>query len=83
MCVNCSKTCKKQLADTMINRFFFRIDPSKVYFLRFILEGYDNLFVLSTIDRQDGLVEVHYVESAMDDLCTILTEIGDFIGLRS
>ena len=67
----------------MIRRIVFRIDASRVYFLRFILEGYDNLFVLSTIDRTEGLVEIHYVKSAQDDLHSILEEIGDFIGLAA
>lgn len=67
----------------MIRRFVFRMEPSRVYFLRFILEGYDNLFVLSTIDRKEGLVEIHYVKSAEDDLRSILEEIGDFIGLEA
>jgi len=67
----------------MIRRFLFRMNPSRVYFLRFVLEGYDNLFVLSTIDRKEGLVEIQYVKSAEDDLCSVLTEIGPFIGLSA
>ena len=67
----------------MIRHIVFRIDPSMVYFLRFILEGYDNLFVLSTIDRTEGLVKIHYVKSAENDLHSILEETGDFIGLAA
>lgn len=65
----------------MIISSIFKMNPSRVYFLKFILEGYDNLFVLSTIDRQKGIVEIQYVEGMEDDLQCILEEIGDFIGL--
>ncbi len=65
----------------MISSSIFKMNPSRVYFLKFILEGYDNLFVLSTIDRQKGIVEIQYVEGMEDDLQCILEEIGDFIGL--
>ncbi len=65
----------------MIAHKILKIHPSKVYFLRFILEGYDNLFVLSTLDKADGLIEIQYVESSEDDLNSILEEIGHFIGL--
>ena len=67
----------------MIRTRYFRMDPSRVYFLKFILEGYDNLFVLSTIDRKEALVEIQYVAGLEDELGSILEEIGDFIGLRS
>ncbi len=67
----------------MLRRSVFRIDPSMVYFLRFILEGYDNLFVLSTIDSTEGLVEIHYAKGAEDDLHSVLEEAGNFIGLAA
>ncbi|NPA94146.1 MAG: DUF4911 domain-containing protein [Thermodesulfobacteria bacterium] len=59
-----------------------KITPSKVFLLRFILEGYDNMFVLTTVDKQSGVVEIQYCESAYDQLCTILDEIGNEIGLE-
>ncbi len=67
----------------MMGRLHLHIDPSMVYFLRFILEGYDNLFVLSTIDSKKGLVEIIYVENALNDLQALLDETGNFIGLVS
>lgn len=65
----------------MIDQIFLIVDPSKVYLLKFILEGYDNLFVLSTVDRARGLVEIAYEKSSVHDLCSILIEIMDDIGL--
>jgi len=37
-----------------------RIDPQQIYFLKFILEAYDNLTIMSTVDRIEGLMELKY-----------------------
>jgi hypothetical protein len=51
------------------------IRPEKIHFLKFILEGYDGLGVLSTIDRSAGLVEVRYPPMVKDDLQDLLEEL--------
>ncbi len=76
-----STASRKQ--DGNIRSSRFRMDPSRVYFLKFILEGYDNLFVLSTIDSERGIVEIQHVEGTRQELNSILMEVSDFIGLRS
>lgn len=37
-----------------------RIDPEQIYFLKFILEAYDNLTIMSTVDRFEGAMELKY-----------------------
>ena len=64
-----------------LEKFTLRIDPSLVYFFRFILEGYDNMFVLSTVDQRAGLVEVHAVKGSVKDLLLILRSLKSIIGL--
>ncbi len=51
------------------------IRPGKIHFLKFILEGYDGLGVLSTIDRAAGLVEIRYPPMVKDDLLNLLDEL--------
>lgn len=58
-----------------------RMRPSAVYFLRFILEGYDNLFILTTLDRDEGLVTVQTGEDQLQDLYIILESVQAEIGL--
>jgi hypothetical protein len=58
-----------------------RIDPSSVYLLRFLLEGYDNLFLMSTVDHIAGIVEIRVAEGAMEDLRRILGSITGTLGL--
>jgi len=66
-----------------IHTLLIKIDPTNVYFLRFILEGYDNMYVLSTIDKKEGLVEIQYCACAQKELKEILLEIGDTIGIKT
>jgi phospholipid N-methyltransferase len=40
-------------------RRYYRIDRRQIHFLRFILEGYDGVAVLTTIDPSEGLVVLH------------------------
>ncbi len=62
-------------------KLLLRIDPRAVYLLRFLLEGHDHMFLLTTLDRMHGIVEISLVRSAADDLCSILSEIEAQIGL--
>lgn len=70
-----------ELSMAELETFTLRIDPSSVYFFRFILEGYDNMFVLSTVDQRAGLVEVRAVKGSLKDLLLILRSLKSIIGL--
>ncbi len=58
------------------------IDPRSVHLLRFILEAYDNLFILTTLDQQKGVVEVAMARGEGDALEVIVEELADKIGVR-
>lgn len=48
-----------------------KISPERIHFLKFILEGYDGMALLSTKDPGEGLVEVRYpveIESELKEL---------------
>ena len=64
-----------------LETFTLRIDPSSVYFFRFILEGYDNMFMLSTVDQRAGLVDVRAAKGSLKDLLLILRSLKSIIGL--
>jgi hypothetical protein len=38
---------------------YYRVDRRQIHFLKFILEGYDGVAVLTTIDPSEGLVVLH------------------------
>ena len=56
-----------------------RISPDRIHFLKFILEGYDNLAILSTVDARQGLIEIRYPPESKEDLTDLLTEITSAI----
>jgi len=56
-----------------------RISPDRIHYLKFILEGYDNLATLSTVDARQGLVKIRYTPEVEKDLTQLLTEIASDI----
>jgi hypothetical protein len=56
-----------------------KISPDRIHFLKFILEGYDNLAIMSTVDARQGLVEIRYPPEVKKDLTDLLTEIASDI----
>jgi len=56
-----------------------RISPDRIHYLKFILEGYDSLATLSTVNARQGLVEIRYPPEVERDLKCLLTEIASDI----
>jgi len=57
--------------------FFFRIRPEQISLFRFLLEGYDGLAVLSTLDAKQGLVKLLVPKSRSTELWQLLAAISD------
>ena len=55
---------------------FFIIDPSKFHYLKFILEGYDNLAVLSSVDRKRGVIRVKTTSYLYNELLELINQIA-------
>ncbi len=55
---------------------YLRIGPEKYHFLKFILEGYDNLAVLSSIESKKGLVVLRYAGESEKDIFSLLSSIA-------
>ncbi|MFZ5775657.1 MAG: DUF4911 domain-containing protein [Thermodesulfobacteriota bacterium] len=53
-----------------------QVRPERIHFLKFILEGYDNMAILSTVDRNQGLVELKYPAELSDDLMLLLASMA-------
>jgi len=49
--------------------------PERIHFLKFILEGYDGLALLSTADAGRGIVEIRYPPEVEGDLKNLLHSI--------
>lgn len=59
-----------------------RIDPEQIYFLKFILEAYDNLTILSTVDRMEGVVELKYPPELEEDVRAVLASMAQRLMLE-
>ena len=52
-----------------------RLDPVRIGFVKFILEGYDGLAVLSTADRNSGEITLRYHPGRRETLFCLLNEL--------
>lgn len=59
-----------------------RIDPEQIYFLKFILEAYDNLAIMSTVDRLEGLVELKYPPELDNEVRQVLQSMAQRLKLE-
>jgi len=64
-----------------IKHFFVR--PRDIYFLRFILEGYDGLAVVTTLQPEAGLVQINVAPGCEEELEQILAAEQSRLGLRA
>jgi len=62
-----------------LSEVYLRISPGKFHFLKFILEGYDNLAILSSYQASEGIVVVRYPREMASDLFSLLGSIGGYL----
>lgn len=53
-----------------------RIAPDRFHYLKFIVEGYDNLAILSSVDSREGLVVLRYSDGLRKELFGLLGSIA-------
>ena len=53
----------------------YRVDRRKIAFIRFILEAYDGLAIVKTLDAQAGLIEFQIAPGCERDLKLILEDL--------
>jgi hypothetical protein len=54
---------------------YYRIDRGKISFLKFILEAYDGLAVLTTVDPEKGIVVIHIAPGCEGEVEMILQDL--------
>ena len=58
-----------------MRKIFLRISPAKIAWFKFILEGYDGMAVLTTVDRNTGVVSVSFHLSSSEEIFSLLTAL--------
>jgi hypothetical protein len=59
-----------------LDEVYLRISPGKFHYLKCILEGYDNLAILSSYDCRAGIVVVRYSPDTIKDFFQLLSGIA-------
>jgi len=54
---------------------YYRVDRREIYFLKFILEAYDGLAVLTTVDSEKGIIVVNIAPGCKADVEMILQDL--------
>ncbi len=61
---------------------YLRISKDKIGYLRFILEGYDGLAQLTTIDAGQGLVRLLFPDSRYAEVISLLDGVATDINVQ-
>ncbi|WP_310598853.1 DUF4911 domain-containing protein [Desulfobulbus sp.] len=67
----------------VVVEWFLLIRPEKISWLRFILEGYDGLAILSTLAVERGLVRIQTLDCNMAATMRLLEELAEQLSLFS
>lgn len=59
-----------------LERLFLQIRTDKFYFLKFILEAYDGMAILSSSGIQKNIVLIRYPSEMRHDLMQLLSDIA-------
>lgn len=55
---------------------YFRVKSRDIVYLKFILEAYEGMNVMSTVDKVDGVIRVAIMPGFEDDMDQLLVELG-------
>lgn len=58
---------------------FYRVDRPKIAFMKFIIEAYDGLGLLSTLDPYSGLVVLHIPPGRESEMDAIIADLKNDI----
>lgn len=58
---------------------YYIIAPERFHFLKFIIEGYDNLAVISSVPNRRGIVRLKCSRENLPDVVTLMTAIAGSI----
>ncbi len=71
-----------QLPPEACSKCYFVMPSSEIHVLRFILEGYEGIGLLTTMDSKLGLVELNIAPGCEEDVARLLSVEGNNLQLR-
>lgn len=64
-------------------KHYYRVDSREISFLRFVLEGYDGLAVLTTIDADSGNVVIFTAPGCEGDIAGVVGKLRNEMLIES
>ncbi len=64
------------MTEDRITELYLQIRPASIGFFKFLLEGYDGLATLSTLDRTRGLVRLMVPSSRYSELLDVVSALA-------
>ena len=61
---------------------FYRVDPYEIHYLKFILEAYEGLATLTTLNSKTGLIQLAVPPERQGSLESLLEALGRELGLE-
>ena len=65
----------------MINRYF-RVNRRDMVYLKFILEAYEGMNVMSTVDNRAGIIRIAIMPGFEKDMDALLAELGRQVSME-
>jgi len=62
-------------SDAVICRYF-KVNHRDMVFLKFILEAYEGMNVMSTVDNRAGIIRIAIMRGFVDDMDELLADLG-------
>jgi hypothetical protein len=66
----------------MCTKRYFILPPAKIHLLRFMLEGYEGIGLVTTLDAALGMIELSVAPGCEEEMALILTAEGGNLELR-
>lgn len=60
----------------ILEPIYLRINPARYHYLKFVLEAYDGLCLLSTIPGEKGCVCIRYPQEQAEIICALLADLA-------
>ena len=65
----------------MIERFF-KVTHRDMVYLKFILEAYEGMNVMSTVDNKAGIIRIAIMPGFLEDMEGVLAELGRQVSME-
>lgn len=62
---------------------YFKVAHRDMVYLKFILEAYEGMNVMSTVDNREGIIRIAIMPGFVDDMDALLAELGQKVSMEA